>query len=130
MIIGDEIFIVLQTPRQDRKNGGCISVNKFFTRYQTAYSNIPLLDKNETTNFDVNKNKKLKNYDIENNIDNGVDNTLRNMEEMKSKINKINSATYSNIIEMNNIPNNYDTSSDSTNNGDDGGMTIESNIAK
>lgn len=88
--LSDEIFIILQTPRNDRRQGGIITVNKYFVKYQTAYSNIPLLDKNDVNYLNAK-------------IDDDGD-TLTEMQQIEKQVSKINSTKYeNNVIEMTEI---------------------------
>ena len=88
--MSDEIFIILHTPRAERKYGGIVTINKYFLKYQTAYANIPLLDRE-----DVNQ--------LTSNMGNETD-TLGekgDLQQIKKTINRINTAKYDDgLIEM------------------------------
>jgi hypothetical protein len=88
--LSDEIFIILHTPRAERKHGGIVTINKYFLKYQTAYANIPLLDREDVTQLTSNMTNETDTLGDKGDI-----------QQIKKTINRINTAKYDDgLIEM------------------------------
>jgi hypothetical protein len=86
--LSDEIYVILQTPQNERKFDGITTINRYFSKYQTIYLNIPLLNKKDVKNFEYYRNLNNNNC---NSSDINSDNSTFDFKSIQNKLNSMSS---------------------------------------